>query len=157
MLMVKLGCSILEYIKKIMNIDEQIDKLMQKVAQKKSEIAKAERPKWKTHLSFTYNNTSVNIGTVTDKEKLIQMMATLICEKTFFDLAKKELEVSDQFAWQNFSFDDWKDDIKTRLSVLEISRKKKELTTLETKLNSLVSPEQRRLKEIQEIERLLEN
>lgn len=43
---------------------------------------------------------------------------------------------------------DWKDDLRTRADQLGIEQKKKDFETLDKRVNSLVSPEQRREMEL---------
>jgi hypothetical protein len=55
------------------------------------------------------------------------------------------------FAWLNFSYEQCKQDILTRVNGLRIKLKQDELATLESRVNSLVSPEQRRAIELEKL------
>jgi hypothetical protein len=140
--------------------DSQVQKLFAIVQQKKSEIAKIEKPNWLTNCSFRMdeNNptTSINIQVVNDPAILVTAFAKL---NTLSDECKKaaiELGVDGyKFSYCGFGFDDWKSDFQTRINKIQITKKKNELTSLENRLNSLISPELRTAMELKEIEKEL--
>ena len=65
------------------------------------------------------------------------------------------LETNVKFDWLGFSLEAWISDIKTRVNKIDISKKRDELEKLETRLNSLISPELRNQMELEEITALL--
>lgn len=139
--------------------DKQVQDLFKIVQQKKSEISKAEKPNWLTNCSFFYdkNNSSTrfNIQTITDTDELVQALAFLIEKEKAYDEANDLLGLSSRFKWAGFGLDDWKTDFQTRINKLQIKKKKDELELLESRLNSLISPELRTQLELEAITKQL--
>jgi hypothetical protein len=54
-----------------------------------------------------------------------------------------------------YGFDAWKTDIRSRVNQLQVNAKKKELESLETRLDALVTVEQRRELELAAIQKEL--
>lgn len=141
------------------NPDDVINALFAKLQEKKKAIEAIEKPNFKTNLTFGYNPenpTRINIHTVTDTDVLIRMLGFLMKEAELHNLAAEKLELKSTFKWQGFTLEDWMHDIKARVGKINIDAKRKEFKQLEDKLNSLVSPEQRRLMEIEAITKALE-
>ena len=142
--------------------DEQIEKMFEVIQQKKAEIAKAERPTWKTNCSFCYNQDSngirINIQVINDVKELVKMFAHILMNKSFSASAAIELGIEDKedFLWQGKPVEDWKADFKTRINKIQISKKKAELENLETGLNKLISPEKREELEFRELQKTFE-
>lgn len=138
--------------------DKQVQELFKIVQQKKAEIIKAEKPNWLTNCSFGYNKDSSarqNIQVVSDVEELISILGFLIEKEKGFDAAQQVLGTSETFKWLGFTVEEWQSDIQTRINKIQISKKKKELDAIETKLNSLVSKEMREALELAEITKAL--
>lgn len=138
--------------------DKQVQELFKVVQTRKAEIAKAEKPNWITNCSFGYNKDSssrVNIQVCSEAIELITMVAHLINAKNSFDEAQEILGTKIQFNWMGYTFNDWVTDIQTRINKIEITKKKKELEILETRLNGLISKEMRDQMELDEITKLL--
>lgn len=141
------------------NPDEIVNKLFAKLQEKKKVLEGLENPSYKTNLSFGYTpetSTRVNIHTVTDVNVLVGMAAFLLERSKANVEAAKLLEVKSEFKWQGYSLEDWLHDLKTRANKINIDAKRKEYKTLEEKLNGLVSPEQRRILELEAIAKSLE-
>src|ERR1700753_4100445 len=104
--------------------DEQTLKLIAEVKKKKEEIAKADRPNWRTHSSFSYvegSSATTNIKVETDIKILINM-AFFVCDKeTSYDKTAKLLGVESppQFKWCGFSKEDWIEDFKLRIAKIQ--------------------------------------
>ena len=141
------------------NIDNRIQELFKKVELKKKEIKNIESSNWKTNCSFTFNPGSadrLNIHVISDAESLISILAFLLEKESFYSKAMEELGISgSKFTWQTYSVEEWKQDVQSRLNKINISKKKKQLSELEEKLNGLVSPEVKRQLEVAAIEALL--
>jgi len=134
--------------------DKQVLDLINLAKTKKSEIAKAEKPDWKTNCSFGYNPESsqrTNIQTVADVEVLISILAFLLIQKDGHENASVLLDVPSKFKWMGFTLEDWQADLKSRVNKIQISKKRKELDALEERLNKLISPELRTKIELEEI------
>lgn len=134
--------------------DEAVLELLKKVEQKRAEIKKAQkRPQYKTNLTIGYDpNTTagrIMIQTVTDTNKLADIYAFLIQKEEALTQAYGELGLPEDLTYMGYSIDDWKDDLKARAAQLSIDIKKRELDVLDKRVNSLVSPEQRRIMELE--------
>lgn len=139
--------------------DEVVKNLFDKLLIQKAEVSKAERPVYITGGQFRYSESignTIDIMTVRDSRKLVEILAFLKDREKSFNEAKEELGVNVDFTWLGVSVEDWTWDLKTRLSVLNITAKRKKLAVLEEKLNKLVSPEMRTQMEIAAIEAALE-
>ncbi len=140
--------------------DEIVLALLEKVKTKKAELKTLDRPTWLTNCSFSYNSEGasaserINIQTA-DINTLVHVYAFLMEKEKALVVAGEELGVNVTVKWQASPFKNWKEDIKTRISILNISSKKKELEELENRVNALVSPEQRRELELAELSKLI--
>jgi hypothetical protein len=124
-----------------MSTDERVLALQDKVKAKKAEIEKAERPSWKTNCSFSTSKSKINIQTVSKVEDLIDLTVILLHESTLHAAACKALGVEIKYLKDGFTVDDWMSDFKTRVSKIEILKKKKELAVMEARLSKMLSPE----------------
>lgn len=140
--------------------DELVKELFDSVQEKKLAIEKAERPCWETSGNFGYSANSghdrVNIQTVTDVRKLVEMYAFLIDREEKSEKAAKDLGVNYKFTWLGFSVDEWKNDFQTRVDQISIQEKRKELSEIESRLNAIISPELKAQMELEAISKLLE-
>ena len=66
--------------------------------------------------------------------------------------AAKELVVDIEPKWQAYLIEDWIKDIKLRVRATQIRTEQEKLAAMESKLETLVSPEQRRAMELEKIE-----
>ena len=139
--------------------DEKVKELFDLVQSKKLAIEKAERPCWKTSGNFGYSANSAHdrtsIPTITDVRKIVEMYAFLMERKDKSESAAKELGVNYKFTWLGFTVDEWKDDFQTRVNQISIQEKRKELSEIESRLNSLISPELKAQMELEAITELL--
>lgn len=141
--------------------DQNTLTLINEVKKRKKEIAKLEKPNWRTNCSFSYVEGSanvVNIHVESNARNLIMMAAFVHDKESSYDKMVKllGLENAPEFAWLGFSANDWMDDIKTRISKIQISSKKKKLEELEARLDKLVSPELKAEIELEEIAKELD-
>lgn len=137
-------------------VDTKTLQLIAEVKKQKSEIARADRPTWRTNCSFSQNEGSsqtVNLQVESDVRRLIQIAAFIEQKHVGYALAASSLSVESppQFAWGGFSLEDWLEDIKTRLMKIQISAKRRKLEVLEERLNSIISPELRAQIELEAI------
>ena len=142
------------------SVDDQVMKLLVTVDKKKKEIAALKaRPTWKTSCTFGRDPNSsqdrINIQTVRETRKLVEVYAFLATQQTELKKAADELGVDFDGAWLNYPISDWQDDIRTRIGMLSIEKKQKELDVLDERVNRLVSPEQRRAMELKAIQQEL--
>ena len=140
-------------------MDKKIQKLFDKVQEKKEEIKKAEKPNWKTNSTFGFDPSSskrTNLQVVGDVKILVGILSFLYEKSDNFDKASKKLGVDGEFEWMGFPLSDWEEDLTTRVNKIQITKKKAELEKIETTLDRLISPERRREMELEAIEKLLE-
>jgi hypothetical protein len=140
------------------NNDLLVQELTKIVNEKKAAIKKAEKPNWRTNCAFRYSkdsSASLNLQVCGVVEELVEVLG-LLCEKrNAFNEAQKIIGTNLEFKWFGFTFDDWAEDIKTRIDKIEITMNKKELELLEERLNKLISPELRAQMELEEIKKSL--
>ncbi len=140
--------------------DEAVMQLLIKVQQKTEEIKKAKkRPQWKTNCTLGFDPESpqgrVNIMTVRDASKVVDLYAFLIQREEFFKQAAHELGLEVDLVYMGYSFDDWKVDLMSRAAQLSVEQKKKEVEALDRRVNKLVSPDQRREMELEALQKIL--
>lgn len=131
--------------------------LIKLVKVQKAEIAKLDKPSYKTNCSFTYiegrANDAVPLHAESDVKNLISYAAFLIDKERSYKATASELgvEVFPDFTWSGYTVADWLSDIKTRIAKVQIAIKKKKLEGLEARLNSIISPELRAELELEAI------
>lgn len=139
--------------------DDKVKELFDLVQTKKLAIEKAQKPCWNTSGSFGYSVNSahdrINIQTVTDLRKLVDIYAFLIDRKEKSEVSASELGVDYKFSWLGFSVDEWKSDIQTRVDQISIQEKRKELSEIESRLNTIISPELKTQMELELLTKLL--
>lgn len=135
--------------------DERVLALFEKLQSKKAEVANAERPVYVTGGQFRYSEsvgTSVDIMTARDERKLVEILVFLKDRSERYPAACEELGVTAEFKWLSFTYDEWKQDLKTRISVLQIAKRKAELKELEARVNAVMTPELRAELELKALE-----
>ena len=143
---------------KILTHDEKVQLLFAKLQAKKAEVANAERPQYLTGGQFRYSESmgnSIDILTVRDERKLVEILTFLKERSEKYAEAAKELGVDVNFTWLGFTVEEWTTDLLTRVSILQLAKRKAELKELEERVNAIVSPELRRKMEIEALETLL--
>lgn len=137
------------------NTDKLTLNLIQEVKKQKEEIAKAERPNWVTNCSFSYTerpNDAINIHVEANIRNLICIAAFLRERERSYKEASEILGIdAPTFTWCGFNVNDWIEDLKTRINKIQIASKRKKLEALESRLNSIISPELRAKMELEEI------
>lgn len=140
--------------------DEKVKKLFLIVQEKKIAVEKAEKPCWLTSGNFGYSPNSIHdrtdIKTITDSRKIVEMYAFLLDRKEKLEISSKELGVEYTFKWLGFTLDEWKNDFQIRINQIMIQEKRKELSEIESRLNSLISPELKAQMELEAISKLLD-
>jgi hypothetical protein len=136
--------------------DETIKKLFNVIQVKKAEIEKLDKPSWITNCSFPLKSGgNMNLHTITDLEKIVEVYASIISDDKAFAEASKDLGCNYNFKIAGYTVEEWKSDLKTRFDKLQIKSKQSELANLEKRLDQLVSPEMKRQLELEEIEKML--
>lgn len=140
-------------------IDAKVLELFNKVKEKQKKVAKSERVNWETNCSFGFNyetvNDRINLQVTTDLVKLVDAYIFLKTKIDNWKEACDSLGVKVPLKWLGYEPSLWQKDIKTRIGQLQLNQEKKELATLETRLDSLITVDQRREMELAEIEKEL--
>ena len=142
-------------------MDQKISTLFNVVQLKREAVAKAEqecKQLWKTTCSITIgsDNQPKNIQSLKTESAVQNIVTQLLMHRHFAKESADLLGLKFDNLYQNFSYEDWIDDCRKRLSILQITAEKKKLNELEERLNLVVSPEQRRAMEIEAITKSLE-
>ncbi len=139
--------------------DEKTLKLIAEVRRRKEEIAEAEKPNYTTNMSFSFNEGGrpVNLHVEKSVAKLISIAAFLMRQESDYSAAAESLKIGDapDFMWEGFSVADWMRDIKTRTNKVQLASRRKQLATMEARLDKIVSPELRAKMELAQIEQEL--
>lgn len=141
------------------SLDKQIksifDELLKRKATVEADEAKIKRS-WKTTCSLILdgNTPPINIQ-VASEDKLIDTYAAMLIQQDYRLKASEELGVEFDGMVDGivcgFHIDDWVMDFKKRIAAIHIKSKKRKLSELETRLEAIVSPEQRREMELEAI------
>lgn len=141
--------------------DDLIKQLMEKADKKESAIRATEKYSNKTNLSFPLVESTtrdrINLNVVQDIETLVKCLSVLKKEKSFYDESAAELGVNFKFFWGGFSYENWRDDIKNRVQTINLKRERQQLAEIKAKLESLLSPEAKTARELEEIQEMLKD
>lgn len=139
--------------------DTKVLELFAKVRAKQKAIKTDENLKFLTNCSFSttpeISLSRVNLHAVQSQDDLVEFYTFLLLKESFSALVAKELEIEVDSRHMGFPISSWKNDIKNRVKQLKLIKEKKDLKTLETRLDALVSPEQRREMELEAISKEL--
>jgi hypothetical protein len=135
------------------NLDDKIRGLFDKLNSRKAKVAELEAAiakGWVTNLAYRMAgaNTVVNLNTV-PAEGVVDLVADLVLTNQARTEAALLLGMTPSNKFQGYSFEQWVEDSKKRLAAINIREEKKELEALETRLNSVLSPEERRRIEVE--------
>jgi len=137
--------------------DDEVQELLGKARALQEEIKTAEKPNFKTNMSFSWRDGQtadrVNLHAESDVSNLVRIVGFLRAMADGYKMAIADIgvEAPGAFTWGGFTYEQWLHDIKLRVSKIQISAKKKKLETIETALESLISPELRRKMELDRI------
>jgi hypothetical protein len=137
----------------------KVQKYLSIVEQKRGEIAKASKPSYTTNLTYPITrNDSINLAAVTDQNQLVQILSDLLLRSKYHEEAAKILDVNSTFKIgvnTLYTVEEWTEDIKTRMLVLNLRKNKELIEKLESELLKLESEEVKQQKKMDEIESLL--
>ncbi len=136
------------------NIDKKIEELFAVVKAQKIEVEKAEKESkrsWNTNCSFKlYGNTPVNLQTASE-DNVFKSLTELLTFKNTAEEALEILGLKKEIKHDGYSFNEWVEDFQKRIATIQLKAKKEKLKTLEDRLTSIVSPEQKRQMELEAI------
>lgn len=137
-------------------LDKKVLDMMAKVKAKRAEIRDLAKPQWKTTCSLQLPGWDrLNIQVETDINRLALAFGTLRLIGDGLKIAAKELDCKIDLRWNNYGIEDWLSDIQQQVKRVGLNEEKKKLAAMETKLNTLMSPEQRRQMELEDLEKEL--
>jgi len=133
--------------------DNKIIELKEGIVKKKKEISEVSvKVTTTTNCSITVEGRRYNINTL----KGVELQHLLITVNTLL-LSAKDLNIQDEFKYDGYLLGDWISDLKSRVEVEKYKKKVKEMTTLEKKLDSLLSADKQTELEIGDISELINN
>lgn len=136
--------------------DDRVKALFAKLQAKKAEVTGAERPVYITGGQFRYSTNSpsgtIDITVERNILKLKEIWMFLKERSSHNDAANTFFTLNEPFTWQNFTVEEWENDLKTRANFIQLKERKAELAELEARINKVVSPELRRQMEMDAIE-----
>ena len=138
--------------------DKKTLELIAQVKQKREEIARLDKPRYKTNCLMRHQDGSLsNLHVEADLRRLIECTAFLEAFAHAYAEAAKTLGLTDapEFTWQGYTLADWLGDIKARIGKIQIQARRKQLETMEARLRKLISPEMQAELELADIEKEL--
>ena len=140
-----------------MNNDTRIKELLAKVEEQRKNLGEKPRAAWKTNGLFKGREGSgLNLNTVADKSTLVDALAVILEFNAARKSASEMLGVPFiPSTWNGYEIDDYVQDFKLRIAVLEWEAKKKVLIETEAKLKALVSEEARTEMALDDISKVL--
>ncbi len=138
-----------------MKNDERIKKLLNKIGEQKKTLGKKPKVSLITNGLFKYGNQDhFNINVVTDPYIFVNALAWMRQRfKSHIDAANR-LKIEPYFKVGGYTVDNWEEDFKTRLEIINYNKRKKLLDETKKKLNSLVSEETRTEMTLDDIEEI---
>lgn len=114
---------------------------------------------FKTNGMFQFSpaGTGISIKDNRNLQTLIEMVSFLNAKQTGYNKAAEEMEIQSypEFKWCGYTTEEWKHDIKTRISVLTSHVKKETLLKAKTILQKYVTEETKMLQDLQSIDELI--
>lgn len=133
-----------------MDLDEQVNLLFKNLDTKKKQIAESKKNisrKWVTNQTYRIGTETFVLASAS-RAALDTIAIDLARQSFFIERGSEILGVPIEDKIQGFSREEWETDLRKRLAHLVISQQEKDLLSLETRINSVMSPEARRAKEI---------
>ena len=134
--------------------DEKIVKMQATLAQKKAELEAMDacsKTSWKTNGVFTLDGKTVTLMTATEATAL-EVATRVLWDSKYRQEAAAMLGIVDAAKVQGYAAQDWLDDCKKRVSVLQVKERKAQVDAMQKKLDQLLSPEKRRQMDVLAIE-----
>lgn len=154
------------------NIDLVIEQLLNVIKEKREEISKTKetiKQPWKTNGIININQEWI-VTTISNKqlknenrnlqtssiETIKTFIINLIQEQKYRKEAEELLGLDITHLFNGYIFEDWIEDCKKRINIIQLRDKESRLLELESNLNSLVSDEQRRKIEVENIKKAMD-
>ena len=132
--------------------DERILELKKQIDEKKKELGKQLRFSPITTCIFNYQGNRINIHTLTS----IKDINTMLVYFNMYVMSAEDMDINcEDIVFDGFSITDWIEDLKAKKTIIEYTSKKEQLTTLEKKLDKLLSDDKKTELEIESIANLI--
>lgn len=132
--------------------DERILELKKQIEDKKKDLGKQPRFSPITTCLFTYNGNKVNMHTLTSVKEINAMLVHF----NTYVMSANDLDIDcNDIVFDGFSVSDWMEDLTMKKEVIEYTAKKAQLTSLEKKLDKLLSDDKKTELEIDAIAGLI--
>lgn len=129
-------------------MDQKVKETLAKVSQELAEVIELEKRSktWVTTGIVKINSDKSSNLKVENKDNLIMFMAHLLEKECFYRSAYKELGLGEapDYKHDGYLIDEWKQDIKQRIELIDLRAKKDRLVEAEKKLKGILSEEQKR-------------
>lgn len=132
------------------NNDQRIIELKKQIDEKKLKIVKSKRFIPITNCILTLKEKATNLN-VLNKSELIEHLIIL----NSYRKSAEELNLLENFEYNGYHVNDWIDDIKNKLDVLNRKEEESKLKLMESKLDKLLSDDKKTELELDSIESLL--
>jgi hypothetical protein len=140
------------------SIDDQISEMFIVLGQQKEAVERSKREinrGWVTNGSLQITGLQpINILTASE-ETLVFAVAQILMQESFAIMAAEELGLKHNHKISGYNHSAWIEDCKKRIASIQIIGQKAKLAALEARLNSIISPEQRRELELNAIRKEL--
>jgi hypothetical protein len=135
-----------EIDKTIQQLFDKLNQRKQKVSDLKARVAKA----WKTNGTYRMFGAPTPTSIQTASKEVILEIATQLCLlEDAHATAATRLEQPASNKVQGYTFEDWFGDLKKRLAAIDVREEENQLAILESRLNQVLSPEERRRIEVE--------
>lgn len=131
-----------------MNKDKIVRMLMSEVAKRKDALEKVNKPQWKTSgvIELSDRNSAhatKQLKTIRNPDNLVKVLATIILESDALDKASVLLNHETSYNNGGYSKEEWLHDFKLQMSILTSKSIEDELKEYESRLDKLISKEER--------------
>jgi hypothetical protein len=134
-------------------IDTTIQQLFNKLNQRKVKVAELKgciAKSWKTNGTFRLFGATSSTNIQTAPKDVVGEIAVQVCLLSGAQTqAATQLGQPVQLKIQSYPADDWFADLRKRLATIDLRAEEEQLATLETRLNQVLSPEERRRIEVE--------
>ena len=135
------------------DLDAKVLALMKDVKARKEKLGKLSKPQWSTSGVLELPGMPVvTLQVCSDVTLLVLSRHALIVLRDAMISANVDLELSLPLIWKSYSIEDWISDTEQKIKMININAEKSKLASLEAKLNTLTSEDQRRAFALAEIE-----
>ena len=138
---------------KQVDLDAKVLALMKDVKARKDKLGKLSKPQWSTSGVLELPGMPVvTLQVCSDLTLLVLSRHALMVLREAIIEANHTLELSVPETWKASTIEDWISDVEQKIKMINIGAEKAKLASLEAKLNTLTSEDQRRAFALAEIE-----